>query len=93
MDYPAFLLGENSEQSSNSSFFVCSSCRGGRRFQAVDVDVAQPLQDTLGRKTALLPLEAIKRGMKCGKNGIGCVGDIKKGQLSAFHCFSEQPRK
>ena len=31
--------------------------------------------------------------MKCSKHGIGCVGNIKSGQLRAFHCFSEEPRQ
>jgi hypothetical protein len=42
----AFLRGVDSEQSSNSGLFVCSSCRSGQRLYAADVDMAQPLQDT-----------------------------------------------
>ena len=63
------------------------------RSHAIDIDAAQSLQDTLLRETTLLPVEAIEHGMKRGQQGIGCIGDIEWGQLSASHRFSEQPRE
>ena len=74
---------------SGSGFCVCYFCFSGGCLQAFEIDVAESLQDALWREAALLPLEAIKLGMKCGQNGIDGVGNIEWCQFSAFYCFSK----
>lgn len=85
--------GRQKVANSNNRVFVCSALRSRRRFDAVDIDVAQPLHNSFRRKAALLSLEAIDRRMECSKDGIGGVGDVKSGQFTTCHCFNEELRQ